>query len=105
MLRKAFQTLKYTNKRAFSSITIPLVIFLIIQGKFDVHRLEADAFPKEIETNTEELMNFFELMTKMRRLEITIDQAYKNQEIRGFCHLYDGQVRDILKKGSCFSRN
>ena len=36
-------------------------------------------------------MGFFHQLATMRRLEVHSDNLYKKREIRGFCHLYDGQ--------------
>ncbi|KAN0032678.1 hypothetical protein ACTFIV_006589 [Dictyostelium citrinum] len=47
-------------------------------------------------TNKDELMTFFTEMTRFRRLETVCDGLYKKKLIRGFCHLYTGQV-SILK--------
>jgi len=37
------------------------------------------------------MLSMFESMANMRRMETVADQLYKKREIRGFCHLYDGQ--------------
>ena len=37
------------------------------------------------------MMSYLDLMLRMRRMEIAFDNEYKARNIRGFCHLYDGQ--------------
>lgn len=39
----------------------------------------------------EEMTEYFKTMALTRRMEIVNDDLYKQQKIRGFCHLYDGQ--------------
>jgi len=39
----------------------------------------------------EEMTHYLTLMIAVRRMEIVNDNLYKAQQIKGFCHLYDGQ--------------
>jgi len=61
-----------------------------LTGSFETYKLE-DAPNNSIEMTKEELIGHFQLMYTMRRMEITCDNEYKARNIRGFCHLYDGQ--------------
>eukprot|EP00878_Enallax_costatus_P014023 GHUV01014665.1.p1 GENE.GHUV01014665.1~~GHUV01014665.1.p1 ORF type:complete len:357 (+),score=98.97 GHUV01014665.1:412-1482(+) len=56
---------------------------------YKAHRIEPPG--NVVETSIDELLKMYELMYKMRRMEIAADMMYKAKLIRGFCHLYDGQ--------------
>ncbi|XP_073716529.1 pyruvate dehydrogenase E1 subunit alpha 1a isoform X2 [Misgurnus anguillicaudatus] len=59
--------------------------------KCDLHKLE-DGPPLQSVLTREEGLQYYRTMQTMRRMELKADQLYKQKIIRGFCHLYDGQV-------------
>lgn len=60
------------------------------QRPFKGHRLTP---PESFAVTTkDELLGFLKTMMYYRRFETMADNMYKERLIRGFCHLYDGQV-------------
>jgi len=56
---------------------------------FSTHNFETPS--TTVTATKEELIQYLKEMYTMRRVEITNDTEYKARNIRGFCHLYDGQ--------------
>jgi pyruvate dehydrogenase E1 component alpha subunit len=70
---------------------VNLGCFLVSDALFPFFFPVIDAPTTTAETSKEELVSFLKQMYTMRRMEITNDTEYKARNIRGFCHLYDGQ--------------
>jgi pyruvate dehydrogenase E1 component alpha subunit len=60
--------------------------------------------PTKTTTNKEELLQYFRDMAYLRRIEIMSDSLYKQQLIRGFCHLGDGQEAYAVAMEDAFTK-
>ena len=66
--------------------------------------MDKDVLPTEATTNKEEMLRYFKELAIMRRMEVLSDMLYKKREIRGFCHLYDGQEAVALGMEEAMTR-
>jgi pyruvate dehydrogenase E1 component alpha subunit len=91
MIRRVFSKLRSSpiNNKVFSRAFSSETITVDVGDAYTTHLFDAPS--TTVTTNKDELISFFRHMYTMRRMEITCDTEYKARNIRGFCHLYDGQ--------------
>jgi pyruvate dehydrogenase E1 component alpha subunit len=56
-----------------------------------LHRLD-NGPGLQVSCTKAEALDYYRKMQSVRRLETTAGNLYKEKQIRGFCHLYSGQV-------------
>lgn len=60
---------------------------------FKYHGIEEDVLPTSVTLTRADALSFYKQMVTIRRMEQEASKLYKEKVIRGFCHLYSGQVR------------
>lgn len=73
---------RYLSAQAPDSVVFDLT-------PYATHKIDPPV-PKA-ESSKEELLGYFRMMYRMRRMEMESDALYTRQLVRGFCHLYNGQ--------------
>ena len=61
---------------------------------YKYHKLEADIATK-MTLSKEDAVKYYTQMKTIRTMETAAGNLYKEKAIRGFCHLYSGQVCHI----------
>lgn len=80
----AARILSQLSKRGFAQTTVKL-------PGYETYLLDAKTLPAQATVTTEDALKYYRQMQTVRRMEVACDGLYKNLEIRGFCHLADGQ--------------
>lgn len=65
--------------------------FVIQDDSYKLHRLE-DGPSKEVELSRDDVLKFYRQMSVIREMELEARELYQSKKIRGFLHLFVGQV-------------
>ena len=58
---------------------------------FKLHKLEGGP-PREAELTRDDVLSFYRQMNAIREMELAARELYQTKKIRGFLHLFVGQV-------------
>ena len=67
------------------------ILYLFIQP-YKYHKLEGYELPNSATLTRDQAFDYYRKMVVIRRMEQEASKLYKERVIRGFCHLYSGQV-------------
>ena len=84
-LRAWLTTLTRTRRNEYSCTSLSRLQDVLL------HNLESGPASSTVVTR-DDLLRYFREMSTIRELEKTARAMYQDKKIRGFCHLYDGQV-------------
>lgn len=71
---------------------------------FRLHKLESGP-PTRVTVTKDEAIELYKKLHTIRRMETAAGNLYKEKIVRGFCHLYSGQVRIFYSFQDLFSKN
>lgn len=69
---------------------------------FRLHKLDSGP-STQVTVNRDDAIHIFKQLHTIRRIETAAGNLYKEKIIRGFCHLYSGQVRILFIIYSLYS--
>lgn len=59
---------------------------------YKLHKIEDSGPATTVSLTSEDALKYYRQMATIRRMETSANAMYKSKLVRGFCHLYSGQV-------------